>query len=142
MPPGSSISFADIKLEEGPIQTLGWKDGEGKVHLFEIPDYAEELTKCQRYLLKLGTNSAWGYADSSNRAYLFVNLPVTMRTTPVWSGTLLKVYPNDGNAVYGPSVLTCSDNVAVLMLDGSGFTAGKVYSANEIDGFLSAEYVR
>lgn len=142
LPPGSSISFADIKLEEGPIQTLGWKDSSGSVHLFETSDYGEELAKCQRYLLKLGANSAWGYAESSNRAYLFVTLPVTMRTTPVWSGTLPKIYPNDGNSVYGASVLTCSDNVAVLMLDGSGFTAGKVYSANEIDGFLSAEYVR
>lgn len=142
LPPGSSVTLADIKLEEGPIQTLGWKDSSGSVHLFETSDYGEELAKCQRYLLKLGANSAWGYAESSNRAYLFVTLPVTMRTTPVWSGTLPKIYPNDGNSVYGATVISCSDNSVVLMIDGNGFTSGKVYSANEINGFLSAELVR
>lgn len=142
LPPGSSISFADIKLEEGPIQTLGWKDGEGKVHLFEIPDYAEELAKCQRYLLKLKSNACWGYADFETLAYLQIPVPTSMRSTPVWSGSLPRLYPNDGNTVTGASVLSAADNNIVLMVDGTGFTPGKVYSANEIDGFLSAEYVR
>lgn len=131
--------FKAAKLEEGPVQTLGWKDSAGAVHLFETPDYAQELARCQRRLLKLGPNGATGYAESPTKAYLFVPLPVTMRAKPVWSGTLPRLYPNDGNSVSSVSVLSIADNMACLMVDGTGFTGGKIYSANELDGFLSAE---
>ena len=131
--------FKAAKLEEGPVQTLGWKDSAGAVHLFETPDYAQELARCQRRLLKLGPNGATGYAESPTKAYLFVPLPATMRAKPVWSGTLPRLYPNDGNSVSSVSVLSIADNMACLMVDGTGFTGGKIYSANELDGFLSAE---
>ena len=62
-----------------------------------------------------------------------------MRATPVWKGTLPKLYPNDGNEVTSASVLSKSDNTIVMIIDGTGFTPGKTYSANEIEGFLSAE---
>ena len=35
------------KLEEGEIQTLGWKDSSGSVHLFETSNYGAELAQCQ-----------------------------------------------------------------------------------------------
>ena len=121
------------------MHTLGFKDDSGDVHLFETPDYWEEFSMCQRRLLKLGANSATGYAENPTKAYLFVPLPVSMRAKPVWSGTLPRLYPNDGNAVTSVSVLSIADNMACLMVDGAGFTSGKVYSANELEGFLSAE---
>lgn len=139
LPAGSSVTIADQKLELGGVQTLGWKDSAGTVHLYETQDYGEELAKCQRRLLKIGPNSATGYAENPTKAYLFVPLPVSMRAKPVWSGTIPRLYPNDGNAVTSASVLSVSDNMVCIMVDGTGFTGGKIYSANELDGFLSAE---
>lgn len=139
LPAGSSVTIADQKLELGGVQTLGWKDSAGKVHLYETMDYGEELARCQRRLLKLGPNGATGYAENPTTAYLFVPLPVTMRAKPVWSGTLPLLYPNDGNSVSSVSVISIADNMACLMVSGTGFTSGKMYSANELDGFLSAE---
>ena len=139
LPAGSSVTLADQKLEAGKVQTLGWKNSSGSVHLFETQDYAQELARCQRQLLKLGPNGATGYAENPTTAYLFVPLPVTMRAKPVWSGTLTRLYPYDGNSVSSVSVLSIADNMACLMVSGTGFIGGKVYSANELDGFLSAE---
>lgn len=135
----NSAKIYAAKLEEGDKQTLGWEDNSGNVHLFEISNFGEMLEKSQRYLLKLGANSGWGFSDNINRAYLFIPLPTTMRTTPVWNGTLTRLYPFDGNAVTEVRVGNVTTNMAVLTITGTGFTNGKVYSANEIDGFLSAE---
>ena len=134
-----SGNIVACKVEEGPIQTLAYKDSNGIWQLFETQDYGEELARCQKNLLRVSINSAWGYAESAERAYLFISLPVTMRATPVWKGTLPKLYPNDGNEVTSASVLSKSDNTIVMIIDGTGFTPGKTYSANEIEGFLSAE---
>ena len=134
-----SVKIYAAKLEQGDKQTLGWEDDSGNVHLFEIPNFGEMLEKSQRYLLKLGANSGWGFSDNTNRAYLFIPLPTTMRTTPVWSGTLTRLYPFEGNAVTEVRVGNVTTNMAVLTITGTGFTNGNVYSANEIDGFLSAE---
>lgn len=131
--------FKAAKLEESPVQTLGYKDADGNVHILDTPDYGQELARCQRRLLKLGPNGATGYAENPTTAYLFVPLPVTMRAKPVWSGTLPRLYPNDGNSVSSVSVISIADNMACLMASGTGFTSGKLYSANELDGFLSAE---
>ena len=83
LPPGSSISFADIKLEEGPVQTLGYKDSAGKVHLLETPDYGAELARCQQYQLALrqyfispAVHFSTDYIDFS------IPTPVEMRTAP------------------------------------------------------------
>lgn len=43
-----------MKLELGPTQTLAYQDEEGAWQLFETPDYAEELAKCQRYQINIG----------------------------------------------------------------------------------------
>lgn len=44
-----------VKLELGSEQTLAHQDADGKWVLNEIPDYAEQLLKCQRYLRPAGT---------------------------------------------------------------------------------------
>lgn len=45
---GTAVITA-VKLELGDIQTLAHQDTEGNWVLNEIPNYAEELAKCQRY---------------------------------------------------------------------------------------------
>lgn len=134
----NSAKIYAAKLEEGDKQTLGWEDESG-VHLFETPNFGEMLAQCQRYLLPLISNSCWGYADFPNLAYLQVPTPSTMRAAPVWSGTLTRLYPNDGNTVTNVYVLSLADNNIVLAVQGTGFVSGRGYSANEIVGFLSAE---
>ncbi len=46
--PNSSIKIKAVKLELGSTQTLAHKEGDAWV-LNEMPNYAEELAKCQRY---------------------------------------------------------------------------------------------
>ena len=45
----SSVTVSAVKLERGDAQTLAHKDTLGNWVLDDIPDYAEELWKCQRY---------------------------------------------------------------------------------------------
>ena len=47
--PGDSVSFYGAKLEIESAQTLAHQDVSGNWVLNEIPDYGEQLLKCQRY---------------------------------------------------------------------------------------------
>ena len=47
--PTSDRIYAAVKLEFGDTQTLAHQDESGNWVLNEIPDYGEELIKCQRY---------------------------------------------------------------------------------------------
>lgn len=83
IPPGGFVTIADQKMEEGPVQTLGWIDDDGNVHLFETPDYGEELAQCQQYQLALrqyfispAVHFSADYIDFS------VPTPIEMRTVP------------------------------------------------------------
>lgn len=78
-----TVKFVAAKLEESPIQTLGWKDTAGKVNLFETPNYCEELARCQQYQLALrqyfispAVHFSADYIDFS------VPTPIEMRTVP------------------------------------------------------------
>ena len=42
--------YLALKCEKGENQTLAWQDTDGNWHLYQTPDYATELLKCQRYL--------------------------------------------------------------------------------------------
>lgn len=138
---GTTAYILAIKFEIGDKQTLAYQDSNGIWRLFETQDYGKTLAACQRQLLKLGANSALGYAESSTTANIFVPVPTLMRAKPVWSGTITKLYPDDGNAVDFVTVssLDMSSNMICLVCTGTGFTTGKVYSAAYVDGFLSAE---
>lgn len=87
---GSSVKLSAAKVELGTFQTLAHKEGDTWV-LNEIPDYATELLKCQRYFLYWNQGYlpvGMGIARP-NACLLSVNLPVAMRTTPTISGNLL-----------------------------------------------------
>lgn len=76
-----------IKLELGEQQTLAHQEN-GAWVLNEIPNYAEELLKCQRYFYKPPASlMTYGYLTGSKRLLTAcVNYPVQMRTTPVMQG--------------------------------------------------------
>lgn len=72
-----TFEFANVKLEAGTVATP-----------FRVPTYAEELQKCQRYLLPVGTKTgvyeviATGMAYSATQVYLVYPFKVQMRAAP------------------------------------------------------------
>lgn len=84
--PGASMSLIAIKLELGSTQTLAHLEN-GNWVLNEIPDYGEQLRKCQRYFLKIGDVSHYcslgnGVARDGQFVSITIPTPVTMRGIP------------------------------------------------------------
>lgn len=77
----SAIIIA-IKLELGDTQTLAHKENEKWV-LNEIPDFGEQLRRCQRYFVRLTNAYGYGWTYSSSVANFLVPLPTTLRANPV-----------------------------------------------------------
>ena len=141
--PGKETKIQAVKLELGPFQTLAHKEG-SKWVLNEIPDYATELAKCQRYFYK--TQGAFEYRGIAiNQWYMnngMIELPVSMRIKPT-----CKVFDRHGNAgkisirnndesVNG--ILTPLSNRTLLAYaPDAGFTIGTEYDfAIEADANL------
>lgn len=75
------------KLELGPTQTLAHKEGDKWV-LNEVPDYGEQLWRCQMDLFKIGDAVRYcslgnGVARDGQFVSITIPTPVTMRTVPV-----------------------------------------------------------
>lgn len=85
---GNSNALIAAKLELGDHQTLAYQDEEGNWQLFETPDYAEELAKCQRYYLPIDGIGRFPAVFSSPSTILqvFIPTPVTMRSVPTVLG--------------------------------------------------------
>lgn len=80
----NSVTVLAVKLELGDTQTLAHKEGDTWV-LNEIPDYGEQLRRCQRYCKVYPAETmlpcvAFG---KSNGWYASAILPFDMRTNPV-----------------------------------------------------------
>lgn len=94
---GSKIKLIAAKLELGPTQTLAHLEN-GNWVLNEIPDYGEQLRKCQRYYYQVHYTQYqtinMAYEDTAY-AFLMLPLPVEMRlkypvmtqSTPILLGT-------------------------------------------------------
>lgn len=71
-----------VKLELGSQQTLAHQEN-GVWVLNEIPDYGEQLRRCQRYLIPINNWTRVRASYYSGTALFFaVPIPSTMRTTP------------------------------------------------------------
>lgn len=76
-----------VKLELGNQQTLAHQDADGNWVLNEIPDYGEQLARCQRYRVEYGRYAQWGVVDIQPDYIDFsIYLPVTMRAFPSIEG--------------------------------------------------------
>ena len=64
---GNSNALIAAKLELGDHQTLAYQDEEGNWQLFETPDYAEELAKCQRYYEQTYWSVFYAVANSASQ---------------------------------------------------------------------------
>lgn len=100
------IKISAVKLEFGDKQTLARQLENGSWELLEKPDYATELTKCQRYFYPLPnsesffTSAITGYGDKA-----FVIFPIQMASTGVapkiiTDKGLIPDYPNSGMQIW------------------------------------------
>lgn len=86
---GDAINIIAVKLELGSQQTLAHQDGDGNWVLNEIPDYGEQLARCQRYYYTINSESFLnGIKVPGDSFSVPLWLPVTMRSVPVLIGTL------------------------------------------------------
>lgn len=86
-----SDTILAVKLELGSQQTLAHQDANGNWVLNEIPDFGEQLRRCQRYFVNFNPNKVnWfamppAVASNTTQAYSAVTLPVAMRAQPTVS---------------------------------------------------------
>lgn len=79
------FALVAAKLELGSQQTLAHQDADGNWVLNEIPDYGEQLARCQRHLFVPTTQTdsiyslAIGVGTSTTTITFFLPLPTTMR---------------------------------------------------------------
>ena len=76
-----AVGLVAIKLELGPQQTLAHQEN-GVWVLNEIPDYAEQLLKCQRYLRPAALNFIVSNSSGNYYASAIMQSPYPMRTAP------------------------------------------------------------
>ena len=76
-----SITIIAAKLELGSQQTLAHKEGDKWV-LNDVPDYATELAKCQRYYISNIPNARCFVYGIDNLARAIFPTPVPMRINP------------------------------------------------------------
>ena len=107
------IDFLAVKLELGSQQTLAHKEN-GVWVLNEIPDYGEQLRRCQRYYFKTASAQQSAYMMRKiDDNYLMDSciFPVTMRTAP---SVQLLSYRNPLTA----AVITAEGSVLQITPDG------------------------
>lgn len=133
----NEATYLAIKLELGSTQTLAHREGDKWV-LNEIPDYGEQLRRCQRYFVNFNPyKMRWfamtpAVATSKNQAYSAVTLPVAMRTQPTatYGGNIVLSQASD-NRVTGIMVSedTFTGNSIQLRYDvgAGGLTANSLY---------------
>lgn len=81
-----SAKVKAAKLELGPTQTLAHQEN-GVWVLNEVPEYGDQLRRCQRYALKIGDAVHYcslgnGIARDGQFVSITIPMPVTMRTVP------------------------------------------------------------
>lgn len=87
---GAKIKLTAVKLELGDTQTLAHNEN-GVWVLNEIPDFGEQLRRCQRYAVDDNYHTTVGQLNYDGDTYcISVQFPCVMRTTPVI--TLKEIY--------------------------------------------------
>lgn len=132
---GASVKLKAVKLELGSQQTLAHQDENGNWVLNEIPNYAEELAKCQRYYIKYGASSAAlhvGYAQAvlATQANAMIYLPVPMRANPAIVVSSMPYLRKGVTDIAATEVVMnwASENVVYFAVKvASGLTVGENY---------------
>lgn len=147
-----SFSIKAVKLELGDTQTLAHKEN-GVWVLNEVPDYGEQLRRCQRHAFS-PLYEAYATAVICNLfvssvangvAFGEVTLPVSMRNKPVFSGNASKfwiVAENGGGASHPTAiaVMGLSADKVMIQVNGS-YTANTQYILYVENPFTSADFL-
>lgn len=132
-----NFSLKAIKLELGPTQTLAHQEN-GQWVLNEMPEYGEQLRRCQRYCF------VWGYsakqtsclavmqAYEPERLFGLIPTPVTMRATPVVTGGSLTTFGGMVTSLW--SLNLCANGIrAVASVNGAKFVVGQAVGIENAD---------
>lgn len=114
---GKSEAFYAVKLELGTEQTLAHQDANGNWVLNEMPDYGEQLRRCQRYYQTFPENLTvmLGNSGSSTGTDARLVLPCQpMRTNPVAPTFTVATwgYASDARTFTPSSVFTIAEGLA------------------------------
>ena len=113
----TDLYIGPVKLELGLHQTLAHKES-GAWVLNEIPDYGEQLRRCQRYYYKILGSHLYGWTYSTTVANFLIPLPVTMRAFPT-----LKIIKNgELNTINGAKGLSRT-SIQTLLPNGASIDA-------------------
>lgn len=126
-----------VKLELGTQQTLAHQEN-GAWGLNEIPDYGEQLRRCQRYCF------VWGYGAKKTSClavmqcvrpgvlFGLIPTPVTMRNNPVATGGSLTTFA--GNVTSLDNLITCANGIrAVANIEGTSTSQGQAVGIENAD---------
>lgn len=126
-----------VKLELGTQQTLAHQE-DGAWVLNEIPDYGEQLRRCQRYCF------VWGYGAKKTSClavmqcvqpgvlFGLIPTPVTMRNNPVATGGSLTTFA--GNVTSLGNLITCANGIrAVANIEGTSTSQGQAVGVENAD---------
>ena len=130
------------KLELGPTQTLAHQDAAGNWVLNEVPDYGEQLRRCQRYFVYFTKfTSVSGRAANTNSCQFMVPIPVTLRDNPVISDTNVtnwrvqdaagKYITITGIHAYPAGVQP--SYITIFVDSAAAFTVGAIYTLSRTD---------
>ena len=92
-----AINILACKLEIGERQTLAHEEN-GSWVLNEIPNYTEQLLRCQRYQLPISLNQGRALVVGTGSIAFMVPTPVTLRANPAITGEALSVRNPQGGA--------------------------------------------
>lgn len=139
---GTGQTFVAAKLELGSQQTLAHQDADGNWVLNEIPDYGEQLRRCQRYFVRIGVpaaqeNGAIGFANCANTtlANSHMSTPVTMRALP--TATLKNIVLRKGItdfSVTACNIFSITGNGIYMNFTSSGLTTGDTLLIRTVTG--------
>ncbi len=132
-----SVDIIAVKLELGSQQTLAHQEN-GVWVLNEIPDYGEQLRRCQRYCF------VWGYGAKKTSClavmqcvqpgvlFGLIPTPVTMRNNPVATGGSLTTFA--GNVTSLGNLITCANGIrAVANIEGTSTSQGQAVGVENAD---------
>lgn len=120
---GIAFTVKAVKLELGSTQTLAHREGD-KWILNEVPDYGEQLRRCQRYAIDLNPNRQnvpiIGTVNvDGTTMWLSMPIPTSLRTTPVISNLRgVVIVSNDSGSseiAFGNDVRVSSGMITIAM---------------------------
>lgn len=127
---GGQIAVFAAKLELGDTQTLAHQDSSGNWILNEIPDFGEQLRRCQRYHREIERSNygtfAFGMSTSATEIDFLIPLNPPMRVAP--SVSFEGSFATNGvsfNSISSLVVVKSYPDGITLRATGSGFVRGE-----------------